>query len=276
MKRLVFMLACLFVTGCGVAAPDAGHEIVLVKKPVIFGGGGVVGDPVKSSTYVVWTTQEVDVNMQPQQVSVEFDDLMTRDGVPLDFHASIQYRVTESVRLVREFGGDWLGCGDNCYIPGFFVRNIEQPFRSAVRDAVKRHGLNEMAIDTSAADEVDGEVTANLTAIINASKIPIALLGVTLGRANPPDAIKHQRVSTAEQEQRIKTEQQRKLAEDQRKAAEESRAAADAAYNYKMQLSPDQYLRLEAIKMQREVCASGKCTFLVGAGGVAPTMEIHR
>lgn len=87
--------------------------------------------------------------------------------------------------------------------------------------------------------------------------------------------IKHQRIATAEQEQRQKTEQQRKLAEDQRKAAEESRASADAAYNYKMQLSPDQYLRLEAIKMQREVCAGGKCSFILG-GNAVPTLDLHR
>jgi len=43
-------------------------------------------------------------------------------------------------------------------------------------------------------------------------------------RANPPDAIKNQRIETATQEQRIQTEQQTKLAEVQRKSAEEARA----------------------------------------------------
>ncbi len=32
------------------------------------------------------------------------------------------------------------------------------------------------------------------------------LLDVNLGRANPPDAIKHHRIDTATQEQRINTE----------------------------------------------------------------------
>jgi len=44
---------------------------------------------------------------------------------------------------------------------------------------------------------------------------------MTVGRANPPDAIKNQRIETATQEQRIQTEQQTKLAEVQRKSAEE-------------------------------------------------------
>ena len=73
---------------------------------------------------------------------------------------------------------------------------------------------------------------------------------MTVGRANPPDAIKNQRIETAAQEQRANTEKQRKLAEDQRLQAELSRANADNAYRNQMSLSPEQFLRLEAIHMQ--------------------------
>ena len=45
-----------------------------------------------------------------------------------------------------------------------------------------------------------------------------------MGRANPPDSIKNQRIETAAQEQRANAEKQRKLAEDQRKEAEQARA----------------------------------------------------
>ena len=120
--------------------------------------------------------------------------------------------------------------------PGFWTRNLDQPFRTAVRDAVKAHGMNEMAIQATAADEVDRVVTEHLLTIIKETGVPVRILDVSLGRANPPDAILHQRVETAAQEQRINTEKQKKLAEDQRKLAEESRAAADQAYNQKMGL----------------------------------------
>jgi hypothetical protein len=86
---------------------------------------------------------------------------------------------------------------------------------------------------------------------------------VTLGRANPPDAIKHQRIATAEQEQRVNTERQRKLAEDMRRGSEESRAVADNAYREAMRLSPEQFLQLEQIKMLHDVCGGGKCSFEV-------------
>ena len=175
--------------------------------------------------------------------------------------------MTDSVKLVGEFANDSM--------QGFFTRNLEQPFRTAVRDSVKLRGLNEMAITVTAADAVDQEVTEHLQQIIVQTGAPVKLLDVNLGRANPPDAIKNQRVETAAQEQRIITEQQRKLAEDQRKMAEESRAAADRAYNEKMGLSAGQYVALEAIKMQREVCAGGKCSFLLGTGAL-PTIEVGR
>jgi len=79
--------------------------------------------------------------------------------------------------------------------------------------------------------------------------LPVTLVTMTVGRANPPDAIKSQRIETAAQEQRSNTEKQRKLAEDQRRAAETSRAEADNAYREAMHLSPEQFIQLETIKM---------------------------
>jgi len=236
----------------------------------MFGNGGVDNDPVTTGRkFFSLTTQSTTINMQPQRVDLEFDDLMTSDGVPLDFHAVATIQVTDSVKLVRNFGGDGS-------LQGVFSRNLEQPFRTAVRDEVKQHGMNEMAINTTAAEEVDAAATEHLTRIIRDTGVPIKLIDISLGRANPPDSIKSQRVETATQEQRINTEKQRKLAEDQRKAAEESRAAADSAYNYKMNLSPNQYLQLESIKMWREVCGTGKCTVFTGGSGVLPTLDVTR
>jgi len=96
---------------------------------------------------------------------------------------------------------------------------------------------------------------------------------MTVGRANPPDAIKSQRIETATQEQRIQTEQQTKLAEVQRKSAEEARAAADNAYRQAIGLSPEQYVQLKRIEMENRVCADGKCTFIEN-GGAVPAFSV--
>ena len=253
--------------------PDAGHEAVLVRKPLIFGSGGVDPTPVKTGLkYVAFTTEGIDVNMQPRRIDSEFTDLMTLDGVPIDFHAVITVQVIDSVKLVRDFGADMGGASGT---PGFWMRNLDQPFRTAVRDAVKAHGMNEMAIQATAAEQVDKAVTDHLLAIIKETGVPVKVLDVSLGRANPPDAILHQRVETAAQEQRINTEKQKKLAEDQRKMAEESRAAADQAYNLKMGLNTEQYVALQAIQMQRDVCAKGTCTFIYGASAT-PMLNLRQ
>ena len=209
--------------------------------------------------------------MQPRRIDAEFTDLMTSDGVPIDFHAVLTLQVVDSVKLVRDFGAD---SGPNG-TPGFWLRNIDQPFRTAVRDAVKKHGMNEMAIQATAAEDVDNVVTEHLLNIIKETGVPVKILDVSLGRANPPDAILHQRVETAAQEQRINTEKQKKLAEDQRKLAEESRAAADQAYNQKMGLNTEQYVALQAIQMQREVCGKGTCTFIYGANAT-PMLNLRQ
>ncbi|HEU4996629.1 MAG TPA: hypothetical protein VFT29_17555 [Gemmatimonadaceae bacterium] len=144
-----------------------------------------------------------------------------------------------------------------------------------VRDAVKGHGMNETAISTKALEDIDDKVTQAMSDYIKRINLPVRLVEVTVGRANPPDAIKHQRVETATQEQRINTERQRKLAEDERAKAELSRAAADNAYRNAMQLSPEQFLRRESIKMQRDVCiaAGTHCSFVPSSA--VPTFDLR-
>ena len=193
---MVVLTAVLLASaGCSSVAPDAGQEAVLVRKPMFIGHGGVDPEPIRTGLkYVAWTTSAVYVGMTPKQQEVAFDDLFTADGVPLDFHTAVQYRVTDSVKLVSKFGAD-----DGPHGMGFFVRNLQQPYGQIVRDSVKKHGLNEMAINASAAEEVDGEVTARFKALVQQLDVPIEVIGISLGRANPPDAIKHQRIATAEQ-----------------------------------------------------------------------------
>lgn len=259
----LFLVLAVALSGCTLAKPDAGEEAVLVKKPLLFGHGGVDPEPVKTGlTICAITTFPTYVDMKPIQFREHFDDLMSSDGVPLDFDAYVRLQVTDSVELIRDFGEKW------------YESNVQSVLRNAVRNAVKVHGMNETAISTTAAEDIDKAVTDALAAYLKSEKLPIRLLAFTAGKANPPDSVKHQRIETATQEQRIKTEAQRKQAEDARKDAELSRAAADNAYRERMQLSPEQFLALERIKMQREVCVGGKCTFLMGTG-VVPTLDVR-
>lgn len=255
------------VVGCKSFAPNAGHEIVLVKKPIFFGHGGVDPTPIKTGrTYAAMSTDGIDVNMQPHKYETELPDTMTSDGVPITFHAIMVLKVTDSVSLIKNFGPEW------------YANNPEEPFKTMVRQAVRKRGMNETAISTVALDSIDSEIRDQLVAFMKEKSLPVELVTMTVGKANPPDSVKTQRIATATQEQRIQTEQQTKLAEDQRAAAETSRARADNAYREAMGLSPQQFIQLETVKMQREVCGEqGKatCTF-IQSGGAVPTYDLSK
>lgn len=259
---VVVLILCSCAMFINAVAPNAGQEAVLVHKPIIFGTGGVDPTPIKTGRQYVWfSTHHVMVNMLPQQLDINLDDFMSMDGVPLDFHAVIRLVVTDSVALVSKFGPDW------------YKNNVQAEFVNRTRQAVRKHGMNEVAIETKAIDAIDAEVSEGMRKYITDANLPIRLIEVTVGKANPPDAIKNQRIATAAEQQRKITEEQRKIAEDARLAAEQSRAAADNAYREAMQLDPNQYLALENIKMMHDVCGKGGCTFLVGGTTVSPVYD---
>jgi regulator of protease activity HflC (stomatin/prohibitin superfamily) len=262
-EMMVVFLGLLFLASCGWAAPDAGTEAVLVEKPWFFGHGGVDSDAIKTGrSLIAMTTEVVYVDMRPRQFTMHFEDFMSKDGVPLDFDAVIRLQVLDSVKLIQRFGENW------------YRVNVEAEFANRVRQAVRKHGMNEMAIDTAAIDQVDREVTEEMESYLRSAELPLKLVQVTVGKANPPDSVKDQRIATASQQQRQLTEKERKLAEDQRRDAELSRATADNAYRNAMSLSAEQFVRLEQIKMQREVCIAHSCTFIAGAD-IHPTMAVR-
>lgn len=265
-KVISIVLGILLVSGCSRFAPDAGHEIVLVKKPWFFGHGGIQSDPVTTgATFGAITTNGIDVFMQPQRFDADIPDTMTNDGVPISFHAILNLQVTDSVKLISQFGEKW------------YESNLDAPFRTMVRQAVRKHGMNETAISTTAIDSIDAEIHEGLNAFITEKGLPVKLITLTVGKANPPDSVKDQRVATAAQQQRVETEKQKKLAEDQRLMAEQARAKADNAYREDMHLSPEQFIQLETVKMQAEVCGSnGKATCTFIQNGATPVYNLGR
>jgi len=171
----LFMFGILALNpACRTYAPDAGHEIVLVAKPFFFGHGGVESEPVKTGrTYAALSTDGVDVYMQPQKFETELADTMTSDGVPITFHAIMILQVVDSVDLIRNFGPDW------------YKNNLEEQFKTMVRQAVRKRGMNETAISTTALDLIDAEIHDELLKFLADKKIPVRLVTMTVGKANP-------------------------------------------------------------------------------------------
>jgi len=147
-KLCAVAVLLMALVGCSTWAPNAGHEIVLVKKPYFFGHGGVDPEPVKTGrSFGAISTDGIDVNMQPEKYDIEMDDMMTSDGVPITFHTIMVLRVVDSVTLVTKFGPEW------------YKNNVMEPYKTMVRQAVKKHPMNETAISTSALEAIDAEIS---------------------------------------------------------------------------------------------------------------------
>lgn len=282
MRVMLGVLATLLLaTGCTSVAPDQGQEAVVIKYPWFFTFlGGVRETPVKTGrSYFAFSSSAIYVDIRPQQFVIHLDDFMSKEGVPLDFDAALRLRITDSVRAVRDFGVDPVEVVFNNVqytFPRWYYNNIHKNFENIVRQAVRKHGMNETAISTTAIEAIDEEISTTLKKYIADAKLPVELIEFTVGKANPPDQIKHQRIATAEQEQRANTEKLRKLAEDERAKAETSRANADNAFRNAMQLSPEQYLRLEAIKMQEKVCVNPNAKCVFAGSGIAPVVDVGK
>ncbi|MDP3985610.1 MAG: SPFH domain-containing protein [bacterium] len=271
------LVAGLGMGGCTTVAPDPGFEAVLIDKPVLGGHGGVRPQTVSTGQEYTWlSTDVVMVDLRPQQFKVHFEDMMSSDGYPLDFDTAIRLRVINSPVLLDKFGMQDVAIASNVVVPAWYANNIAKPFETAVRQAIRKHTMNDTAIQSSAIEAIDAEVDRVMRDYIEKLKIPVELVDLTVGKANPPPEINQQRIATAAQMQRKLTEEKRKEAEDSRLNAETSRAKADNAYREAMKLSPDQFLALEAIKMQQEVCVKGGCTFLIGSGAPVPTLDLGK
>lgn len=266
MKRLFALLfVVLMAAGCSVATPGVGYEAVWLQQPWFFGHGGIDSTPVTTGrSYGAVSSTPIMVYILPQQKDLEVHDMMSSDGVPLSFDAIIRFRVTNSVEMLTKFSAQ------------YYEQNVEREFLNQIRQQVRTHGMNEMSISTNAVDDVDKKVLAGMQAYVKSINMPMEVIDITVGKVNPPDAVKEQRIETAHQEQRVNTEKQRKLAEDSRKQAEQARASADNAYREEMHLSPEQFITLEQIKMLREACGNdekGHCTFILGSGAT-PVLNV--
>lgn len=250
---LVLVLGAWLAGTWAKAAP--GYEVVLVDRPFFFGNSGVREETIKEGQqWIFSTTLQYPVRVQPQSLDVKIVDFSTADKYLLDFSSSIQYQITDPKALIRYFGLDWFKAG------------VERQYSGIVRDAVKRREMEKIMTDANTANEMDDEITTQFEALIKARKLPIKIIGITLGRATPDDAVLKQVNATAAQKERERTLKAATAAEQQRFNEQEARALADNAYRNKLQLTTEQYLGLKQIEAYSTACASAKATCIITSG----------
>jgi regulator of protease activity HflC (stomatin/prohibitin superfamily) len=238
----------LSTTACSYADIDAGEAGVAVHHPWLFGHGGVSDQVLTTGTELkAWSTEIVKISVTPTAFEVPFDNLMPSNSIPLDFHTVVRLQVTDPVELVKH----WNGAAKNEKgepSDYWFWGTIQPIYVNYVRQEVKKYDMNQLALTGEAVDNVEAAVSKRLEDYIKTNKIPVKLLSVTMGRAGLPEAILAQKVETAAQQQRILTMNAQAQAEDARKASE-------------MHLTPEQFVDLKRIEMQRYACTKGTCIF---------------
>ncbi len=260
----ILLVSCLGVAAIGTffsvhrIVTEPGHETVLNEKPYFFGHGGVQKETQKPGTGWYWSSTEgITFPSTGFKVDEIFDDLSTKTSF-IDFNSYIKLKISGPSRLLSEFGTDW------------YNNSLKEQYRTIVRDAVKDYNMEDILSSAPISAAIEKDIRTKMESLIKEVKLPVILEDVSLGRGRPNPSVVDEMNNTAAQQQKKKTETERAAAEINRKAAETNRADADLAYQNKMGLNPDQFVKLAAIKAWQEACTHANATCIVGdIGGMA-------
>jgi regulator of protease activity HflC (stomatin/prohibitin superfamily) len=263
---LSVLFLSILLTSCHGVRPDAGEESVLIKKPWIFGHGGVEKNPVSTgNVWCVWSTSSETFNIKPVQLTEKFDDVITSDNVPVDFNAyiSVQVQKGRTPLLYEEFGVEW------------YKNNVKEPFRTLLRNYSKKQKLFELTTDANILSEGEDFVFTEITKLIKEKNIPVDVIKVTIGRISPPADVTAETTQTAAQKQRSRTETERAVAELARAQAETNSAIADNAYRKEFGMTVPQYLhRLEILNELTAIEKTDNIQLIMNGAGAVPMIPL--
>lgn len=266
MKKFVLILFLVFVGfsiafGLSIVKPQVGYEVVLIDRPLFFGKGGIQPEPVKTKTKITWkTTEQIHVKMKQYFSNVYIDQILSKEGVPIDINFTFGYTITDSVAMVSKFKEN---CSEN-WFKEYFKPIVMEPFFS---DVISKYSLEELKIakeSTSRFGTVK-EIRDKLESFILRNGLPIKLTSFYFNDIRFPPKIEEELVEILLQQTKLVTEQKRQKVEEQRLETERKRAEADIAYRNKMGMSNKDFALIRQINVMQELCRFNKnCTFLIG------------
>lgn len=240
----------ILVVGLGtlqLATVDGDEEAVFIKKPWIFGSGGVEDVAlVEGSEWSVFTTDFIKFKNTPVKYSEDFDDVMSDDNTPVDLQAylTLQIERGKSPVLYKNYGVDW------------YVNNIREVYREAVRNRISTYKMYDLTSNREIYDtikiEVEGTLQTHFNKLSAIKEFPIKIMNVVVDRAVPNKGLKEEMDKTAMQIQAKRTQEAQKEMEDMRRLTEAARAKADRAYMLEMNLTADQFIMLRSLEMEME------------------------
>ena len=261
----------LGMNSCINVAPGAGEEAVLIRKPYIFGHGGIDEKPVETGRQYEWfSTSYVIVSMLPQKFDEKLDDAASNDNTLLDFNTQIQLQVEDnkSPVLIKNYGKDW------------YVNVIQEVYRNTVRNYISKFGPFDLMSNREVLDSINFAVKNDMERYIDelsvkSGELPIDVVNVVVGRAIPNEKQKAEMDNTAAATQAKRTEESRYEMLKAKEAAERQRAIADKAYQVEMGLSADQFIQLKAWEVI-EKKEGANIDVLVGANSASNMWNVRR
>ena len=228
-------------------SPDADEEAVLIKKPWIFGHGGVVDSPVESGLTWCWfSTHSEYFKIVPVKHQVDMDDLFSDDNTPLDFHTIIitQIKKGKSPILLRNYGKDW------------YNTNLYNYYCNLVRDHISQHSPFDLMSNRQILNEIDDKVLKQMQFYVETlsknKEFPVVVKQVTIGKATPNKEQLAEMNKTAKAVQAKQTQEREAEVQLAREKAERQRAKADKAYMEEMHLSAQDFIQLKWIETVNE------------------------
>ena len=246
MRKFIWFLAIAFVSismsSCTSAAPNADEEGVLIKKPWIWGNGGVDKTPVQTGQeWCALSTEVVYVKITPIAYDEHIEDAYSDDNTTLDFNIQIimQVQKGKSPILLQNYGIDW------------YKNNIQKTFTSHFYNLIGNYSPFDLMSNRKVTDSIEVLMKKYMDNYITElskkkGEMPVTVNSVIIGKGTPNEEMKKEMDHTAAMIQERKSQELREATQKARESAERQRAIADKAYMKEMGLTADQYIQLRA------------------------------
>ena len=261
----VFLLVCLTVLiyGCGFPSVDPGNEGVMVKKPFIFGSGGINDNPYKPGRYfTAITTSIVEYNMRPQVFTEKFNILMIDSKLNISFDVYLKLRIKENKTpdMLKTIGRPV----EDDNKKNWYTTVIQPDFRAAVREVISTYKTDEANNNRA---EMSQKIEDIMKQRITKNDAPIDVLKVNISNIDYPDSITQAVELKMQKEQELKRLNYEVKIEQKKavKRIEEARGIAKANNIINQSLTPT-YLQYEYIKAIKDSDQKGNKIIYIPIG----------
>jgi len=262
----VAVLALAALSGCSNSTTPEGYEGYVSHIPLIFGSAHYVDSQIgPTSTGMVWREYVINVDMRPKNYSEEFH-ILSKDNLNVGFqaHARISLRDGTVRNVVESLGGGAeQGRDGQQPLPEWYLRNVQRPYRAAVRDVVHQYDAYDIQTRTG---EIGAHVLERLQAEYGESSVVFETMSI--GNLTYPEAINDeiQRKLAAEQDLERKS-RERQIAEQEAEIMMTDARGRAAAQRIVNETLTDIYVQHEMIRGFEALARSPRATIIAAPSG---------